>query len=276
MMGEEALRATLRFFDYDRGIPLNARVVARLDSPEYVREKIVFSGGRGDRVPGYLGLPTAGEGPYPVVLALHGGNFSKESWWLAESFERGGLLTDALLRSGIAVLALDAQYHGERAANNDYLPLEQMYFEHGWFARYRDMLVESVMDWRRALDYLESRPEIDMQRIGIIGHSTGGIMAAHLAALDARIGTIVLCVAALSEDWLYPLQPVQFAARIDKAARVLVLAGRSDPLINVEDTQRFFTRIGSEQKELRFYDSGHELPEEYLERALAWLRAGLL
>jgi hypothetical protein len=71
-------------------------------------------------------------------------------------------LTHSLLSAGIAVLALDAQYHGERAANNDYLSLREMYFEKEWFARYRDMVVESTRDYLRALDYLATRPEIDL------------------------------------------------------------------------------------------------------------------
>jgi len=142
-LGDEALRAVLRFFEYDQSVPLDARIVSRAEIDGHLREKIVFTGGRGVRIPGYLALPVVGEPPYPIVLALHGGNFSKESWWQAESFEHGGVLTQAVIDSGVAVLALDAQHHGERAANNDYLPIGEMYFEHAWFARYRDLLVES-------------------------------------------------------------------------------------------------------------------------------------
>ncbi len=172
----DAYRAVVTFFQYDKTIPLDAHVIAKSETKEFTREKIVFTGGRGDRVPGILAIPKGGTPPYPVVLELHAGARSKDGWWSDTSFERGRRLTESLLGAGIAVLALDAQYHGERSANNDYLSLTEMYFEKKWFARYRDMLVESTRDYLRALDYLLTRPEIDLTRIGVIGHSMGGLM----------------------------------------------------------------------------------------------------
>lgn len=131
------------------------------------------------------------------------------------------------------------------------------------------MLVESTRDYLRALDYLTIRPEIDMTRIGVIGHSTGGLVAVYLTALDPRIRAIVACVAALSESWLYPLTPINFAPAIRNGA-FLAMAGRADPLISVESTQRFFDRLPGSTKELAFFNAGHQLPVEYIDRALSW------
>ena len=94
-------------------------------------------------------------------------------------------------------------------------------------------------------------------------------MSVYLTALEPRIRATVACVAALSDSWLYPLTPTNFAAAIRDPA-VLVLAGRKDPLIPIESTQRFFNLIQGSSKELAFFDSGHQLPGEYMDRALAW------
>jgi predicted esterase len=273
-IGDEAFRTVQSFFDYDRTVPLDARILSKTETPEYIREKIVFTGGRGDIVPGFLGLPKVGRSPHPIVLQLHAGAMSKDSWWQDDSFERGGQLTRRLMAAGVGVLALDAQFHGERSRNTDYLPFQELYFDKQWFGRIRDLLVESGRDWLRALDYLANRPEVDLNRIGVIGHSLGGIMASHIAALEPRIGTVVCCVGALSDSRFYPLQPVNFASRI-RDKRVLLLAGRSDPLVSVADSQCLFAQIQSRSKELEFFDSGHRLPEAYLDRAVSWLLAGL-
>jgi dienelactone hydrolase len=273
-IGDEAFRAVLSFFDYDRTVPLEARILARSEEPEYVREKIVFTGGRGDRVPAYLAVPKTETPPYPVVLQLHAGASSKEAWWESDSFERGQHLTRALLASGIAVVCLDAQFHGERSANNDYLSLREMYFEKQWHVRYRDLLVESSRDWLRSLDYLATRPEIDLRGVAAIGHSMGGLIAIYLTALDPRIRTLVACVGALSEKWLLPLDPINFAARI-RDKNVLMMAGRSDPLISIEATEQVFGAIACNNKQLVTYDSEHRLPDAYIDRAASWLQTGL-
>jgi dienelactone hydrolase len=273
-IGEEAYRAVISFFDYERTIPLDVKVLSTSRTQSYVREKIVFTGGRGDRVPGYLATPTSGTLPYPVVLTMHAGATSKETWWEEDSFEHGGKLTEGLLASGIAVLSLDAQYHGERSFNNDFLSIYEMYFEKEWMIRYRDMMIESTQDYLRALDYLESRTEIDRSRIGVIGHSMGGMMTIYLSALSPSVRSAVVCIGAAYDARAYPVNPINFARSLGEIP-ILVLAGRTDPLIPAEATELFFGLIDGDSKRLEFFDSGHQLPEEYVDRALAWFRETL-
>jgi dipeptidyl aminopeptidase/acylaminoacyl peptidase len=269
----EAYEAVASFFQYDKTIPLDAHILATSETPAYTREKIVFTGGRGDRVPGILAIPKSGRMPYPVVLELHGGGSTKDGWWADDSFEQGRRLTQSLLSAGVAVLALDAQYHGERSANNDFVSLREMYFERKWYAQYRDMLVESTKDYLRALDYLATRPQVDATRVGVVGHSMGGLMSVYLTALEPRVRATVACVTALSNPWFYPLTSLNFAAAI-RNRPVLVLAGRQDQLIPVESTERFVDLIGH-SSELVLFDSGHRLPNEYIDRTLRWLTGHL-
>ena len=151
-----ALAAVLTFFDYDRSVPIHADVVQSGKLLGFTREKIVFTGARGDRVPAFLSLP-AGNGPFRVVLLMHAGASSKSAWWTSTSYERAADLTRGLLEAGYAVFALDAQYDGERAAANDYVPIETLYFTNEWWASFRSMVVQTTADYRRALDYLRSR-----------------------------------------------------------------------------------------------------------------------
>ena len=268
-IGDEAYRAVITFFEYDRTIPLDARVLARTEEQTYVREKIVFTGGRGDRVPAYLAYPKLGTPPYPLVLTMHAGASSKDAWWQDGSFEHGLQLTQALLDAGVAVLSLDAQYHGERSVNNDYLSIYEMYFEKEWFARYRDMLVESARDHMRALDYIESRTEIDRSRIGVIGLSMGGLTTVYVTALEPSVKAAVVCSGGAHFSWLEPLNPVNFARALSDRP-VLVLAGRSDPMMTAEATEHFFDLIGGSSKSLQFFDSGHRLPPTYVDQAFQW------
>ena len=102
-------------------------------------------------------------------------------------------MTKALLAAGIAVFTPDAQYHGERISSNGFESPVAMIMNKR-VERIRDMTVQSVIDCRRAIDYLETRPEINKSRIGVTGHSLGGIETFALTALDSRITVAVACV----------------------------------------------------------------------------------
>src|SRR6266849_1062658 len=69
-ISEEAFKARLPFFDYDKSIPLEGRVVQQWDQDGGKRQKIVFRGAQGFLVPGYVPFPKAGQKPWPLVLLL--------------------------------------------------------------------------------------------------------------------------------------------------------------------------------------------------------------
>jgi len=136
------------------------------------------------------------------------------------------------------------------------------------------MLVESVIDYRRAIDYLETRPEIDMDRIGLIGYSLGGIMTYALTAAEPRIKVAVDCVGPSFKptSWpasLAPCAPYHLAKAID-IAPFLMLRANSDEYCTIEDAQELYELVKSSTKEIVFYDSGHRLPKEYVSKAAEW------
>jgi dienelactone hydrolase len=274
---DEAYEAILQFYQYDKEIPLEARVVEKDATPAYVREKVVFSGIRDSRVPGYLGLPKTATGPYPCILLIDGITGSKSRWWEDESWPHGGLATKQLLTAGFAVLALDAQYHGERIAANDYESPGPMYFERKWYNRTREMILQTTVEHRRAIDYLATRPEIDVERIGVLGHSMGGIVTFALNACEPRVGASVACVTPLN-IWgpkeLAVISPFNFARGVGKRP-FLMLMGRSDSFYSASEAELLLEMIEGRPKELTFYDSGHRLPEEYVAKARQWFEGHL-
>lgn len=277
LLGDEAFQAILQFYQYDKEIPLDAAVAETMDEKQYVREKIVFRGANDYRVPGYLAVPKTGTSPYPCVLQIHGMTLSKEDFWGSDSYHKGHLLTPALLDAGFAVLALDAQYHGERIIFNDFQTTSIMLFRKHWINRLREMVVQTIVDYRRAIDYLETRKEIDPNRIGVIGYSLGGSMSFVLAGVDPRIKVLTACVSPtlMRQRWpnqhnISAIAPYNFIRAI-KGRPVLMLMGRNDNFnYTVEEARALYDLIEADSKEIVFYDCKHRLPAEHASKALEW------
>lgn len=270
-LGPEAFEIMHQFFNYDRDIPLEARVVEQIDEDEYIREKIVFRGPRDSRVPGYLAIPKNGTAPYPCILQLHGIGSSKESWWNDNSFSSGGKLTKELLKAGFAVFSLDAEYHGERLANNDFESSEVFTFQKGWLFRTRDMVVQSAIEYRRAIDYLASRAEIDTTKIGMIGYSMGGMMTFNLAAIDPRIKVAVASVTPILKEQYSAMAVHNFATSITTLPFLMLMGATDKRNYSRIDAQQLHDMINSGSKELIFYESGHRLPAEWTKKATDWM-----
>ena len=274
-IGVEAFEVMRDFFAYDAAIPLDAKIVGRIEEESSIREKIVFGGVRDSRVPAYMATPAGGNPPYPCVLLLHGIGDSKEAWFETDSFPSGGVLTERLLGAGFAVFALDSEYHGERAASNDYESPFVFTLQRNWLQRARDMIVQSAIESRRAIDYLETREDIDTHRTGIIGYSMGGLMAFELAAVDPRIRAAVAAVTPILKQDHSALAAHNFAPYVGET-RFLMLMGREDSRnYSVEDARRLHTLIGGPVKELSFYDSGHKLPVDWTRSATEWMQRHL-
>ena len=62
----------------------------------------------------------------------------------------------------------------------------------GWSYLGYTMLGQNIWDGMRALDILAARPEVDPERLGVIGLSYGGTMALHLAINDPRLKAAVV------------------------------------------------------------------------------------
>ena len=85
---------------------------------------------------------------------------------------------------GFFVFSIDRPFHGDRPGDR-----EQEIRQRGFPA----VLGDYIVDLQRAVDYLMTRPEVDSERLGMIGLSTGGLEALILGAIDPRLKAII-CV----------------------------------------------------------------------------------
>jgi dienelactone hydrolase len=273
-IGEEAFQVLIQFFDYDKTIPLEPRIVEKTDQDGTIREKLVFRGVRGFLVPGYLEMPKEGKKPFPLVLLLHGWSGGKANWWEDDNYISGGNVRKALLKEGYAVFALDALAHGDRIAENDYA-LPNNYTEegvpthHNYFSL-TEIVTQTVVDYRRGLDCLSGRAEIDMNRIGTIGYSMGGVQTFLLTAVEPRVRVSVACVPPSSWPQI-PISPVHYAHGIGERP-FLMLMGRTDSMCPVEHAEQTIGLIPGPEKNLIFYDSGHKLTANYVPDAVDWFK----
>jgi predicted esterase len=277
-VGAEAFDAIARFYDYDKTVPPELRVVERIDRDLSIREKFVFRGVRGFLVPGYLELPKKRTAPAALVLLLHGWSGSKDSWWQDGGYISGGNMRKALLGAGYAVLAVDAPTHGDRIAENDYALVNDLRENgqptHRNYFTLEEIVVQSTRDYRRALDFVELRDEIDSQRIGMIGYSMGGFQAFILTAVEPRIRVSVACVVPSLAGQSTSIGPKDYARGIADRP-FLMLMGRTDPMCHHQHANQLLDLIPSTRKNLILFDAGHKLPDRYVNDALTWFQEHL-
>lgn len=157
---------------------LHPQVRETLHKDGYRIESLTYEVERGDRVPALLLVPDGvdADHPAPAVLVCHQHN---GQWHLGKS-EPAGLDGDpmhhtgaALAREGYVVLCPDALCFEQRQSDR----LEGGNFERFEFLRYvvagKCMAWKNILDLRRAVDYLCTRPEVRADRIGCYGHSMG-------------------------------------------------------------------------------------------------------
>ncbi len=265
---DEVFQVVEHFYDYDTGNPLDTRTVDSWESDGAIFENIVFTTQSGERVPGDLAIPTDRAKRCPAVILLHGLGATRDRWW----DEDRQALPDSLLAAGIAVLTIDLALHGARSARNDYQNPVFLTMGDSLFVKSRDMVIQSTIDARRALDYLKTRREIDPGKIAVVGYSMGASIAFRLAALEKDVAGVVAC-AATSGRAPVPTDYFNFAARTK--APVLLQIGRDDWLSSPEDAATLLALIPVVDKKLVFYEAGHRLPPSFAIDAGAWLRERL-
>ncbi len=279
-LSEEASRAQMRFYDDDAKLLLEARVVEKIKKNDMLREKIVFRGAQGFLVPGYLQFPTSGSGPFPCVLLLHGWSGSKENWWTDGGYIKGGNVRKALLEAGYAVFALDAQCHGDRISQNDFAPVNH-YVDpdapkpqrRGYFTQ-EDIYIQTTRDYRRAIDYLETRSDIDAKRIGMLGYSMGGHQTYLLTGVEPRVKVSVAVAAPAIKDKFSSIAEQNFVRGIGDRP-FLEIMGRTDELCALDFALARFALIESKNKKQILFDAGHKLPEDYVPPAVGWIKEHL-
>jgi len=227
-VSDELFAIYRRLYEYDR-TPLNARVDTVDDSSSHWRKETVsFAAAYGNqRVPAFLFLPKNVKPPYQTVVLFPSA--------YARAVPSSGALDlgtfEFIMRSGRALLYPVYQGTFERRANVQPGP-----------AGSRDMRVQWAKDFFRAVDYLETRPEIDKARLGYYSLSMGAYFGPILIALEPRIKAAVFTAGGLSYTQPPETQPANFAPHIK--VPVLLVNGKDDFAVSDAERRRYYEILG--------------------------------
>jgi eukaryotic-like serine/threonine-protein kinase len=161
--------------------PLNATSQVAADpSPDWTREKVTFNAAHdGERMSVYLFLPKHTKPPFQAVVFFPSARVN----FLSSSADLGDMnFVDYVIKSGRAVIYPVYQRLYERRAKTVTLPGPTLQ---------REVLVDWRKDVGRSIDYLETRDDIDKNRIAYLGVSQGSAYGVVLAALEDRLKAIV-------------------------------------------------------------------------------------
>jgi acetyl esterase/lipase len=165
--------------DAKRKVPLDVQVVEEVQADHYRRLKITVAVENDDRLPAYLFLPRGTPAKRPAVLCLHPTHLRLGKGVVAglgPKTDRG--YAQELAERGYVTLAPDYVNMGE-------------YKVDAYKAGYASATMKGIWNHMRCVDLLRSRPEVDPQRIGAIGHSLGGHNSMFLAVFDRRVRCVV-------------------------------------------------------------------------------------
>jgi cephalosporin-C deacetylase-like acetyl esterase len=169
------------FYAYDVTLPLNAEV-KQLETTAYgIRYHLAYDSANDQRVTAIFSLPRRFKEPHPAILLMHGSGGNKDVDYIQAA-------SQMLNSQGYATLSIDSQYKGERARPGKSGELQPDSYTT------RDAWTQTVIDLRRAVDYLYSRKDIDTLKIGYLGVSMGGMLGAVLGGVESRISCFFLAV----------------------------------------------------------------------------------
>ena len=244
------------------------------DSSEYVEEfpsPITSPIAVNNIVPLRVFVPASTDGPVPAVLILH--------YWGATDLRSERALAQELNRNGIGAAIMTLPYHltrtpaGRKSGELALQPDPK---------RLVETMGQATLDARRAIDFLQSRPEFEKQRIGLCGTSLGALVAALTYAVDDRVthATFVLGGVNLShiiwssslvvrqrdvlrrhgftEERLYnAIQAVEPLKSLStrKPASSFVIGGQYDTVIPKTCTEELIAALGTPK--VLWLDTGH-------------------
>ncbi len=214
----------------------------------------------------YYRPPSTGPFPATVVLDITGGD---------QSLSR--TIATHLARNGIAALFVQMAYYGPRRPPGSSLRLLSTDVR-----QTLEAVRQTVLDLRRAAGWLQARPEVERDRLGILGTSLGSLIGSLTAEMEPKYRRVIVLlgggglVAAYYDDpraapfrWLWelcggskekllrivaPADPLTCAANL-RDRRLLMIAGKRDDIIPPSATVALWEASG--RQKIVWYDCTH-------------------
>lgn len=236
----------------------------------YLTDKVHFATVHDQTIIGYFAYQRdSTDATYSAVILLHGNNRYRgcqDTWtrtWL-----------DILARDGYCVLAIDQYGYGERFVRGK----APNFWGNMGLHEIRDLARQQIVDVRRAVDYVFTRPEVDTTRVALMGESMGGFNACRAAGLEPRLASVVLVVTGAwpgslgTDDPMWSeMHALNFAPRI--SAPTLMVYSKHD---GVPSGQELFDAL-HQPKDIVWHDIDYHviLVEDQRPEIAKWLNEHL-
>lgn len=193
-----------------------------------------------------------------VIFAIHYQEGSKEIWLEEESFS--SILNFAIINE-IPFYAIDLYGHGAwKSEDSNFNP---EYLDDDQWEKFVRLSVTGINEVILKL--------LNNKSINIVSSSTGCLMAVKTIAKEINLNTLIMAspVPAKSYDDEHSLHNNIESL---KDCKLLVLTGENDEEVEAGEVKWYFDQIESNQKEIVIYNSGHELPKEWSDKAIQFMK----
>ena len=264
---EEVYAAYAQQFSYRPGDLGASSPITLEETNDWVKQRATINTGYGERMDVFLFLPKRSQPPYQALVYF------------------------PPLDAVVMKLSSDGLQPGNAAAPLDFIVKSGRAFVHpiykGTFERFERPFIgvtaifcngagaNGAPDMGRTIDYLESRDDIDAQRIGYVGISFGAAWPLHLPALESRFRVALLLAGGLlpAAPPAPSVDPVHYAPRI--TIPVLMMNGRFDNTFSTDLQLALFRLLGTpaeHKRQVIVENAGHVVPRsDVLRESVTWL-----
>ncbi|MBN1831119.1 MAG: SUMF1/EgtB/PvdO family nonheme iron enzyme [Deltaproteobacteria bacterium] len=261
-------------FSYDAK-DLRPVVEERKDQPDWVTERISFEAAYpGERMQLFLFLPKTAAPPYQTVIYFPGANVPFPGYTI-QNLEEDYFHRDLIRTVTNSLRAFVFPIYQGTFGRNQNFPESYIIVFGEDTHRYVELLTQIIKDFKRSVDYLETRKEIDSTRLAYLGISWGSCMGAIIPAVDDRLKASVLVIGGFLQPYIRPeMDQINYVTHVK--VPTLMLNGRYDEVgFPYETTVKpMFDLLGtpSEHKRLVLADTDHFFPRNELIKEMdAWL-----
>jgi len=267
---DDVFEAYKNQFSYDK-TDLNEQVESKDDSAEdWIKEKITFDAAyENERMILCLFLPKNASPPYQTVIYFPGsGSVYKSSSEDIVNINEFKQNIAFLLKNGRAVAY--PIYKGTFERSDPKLsPIHTGDNSH----LYTQYLIKLVQDLKRCIDYLETREDINIDKLAYCGFSWGGLYGAIIPAVEERLKISIIKIGGMWGEGRAEANEINYVTRVK--IPTLMLNGEYDMTFPFETTVKpMYDLLGTpaEHKVLKVYPTDHFIPRsEQVREVLAWL-----